>query len=256
MRRQDRFAIIPTYHRKKDLFDCASAIAPQVGHILVLDNADEQPMETTWELARHLDAVDGTIDHMPILTLAWIDMTPPNLSDFWARGIDWAASVVQNLNLGYDPTGSMAELGSRERIGPVERRWYVAVLNDDVVVPRGWFDAVQRAMEETGAAAGAAYEGTEFVHHTKPGTTRIDQRMPGYAFMLAGHKGINADPQFHWWCGDNDLDMQARTKGGTVLVPGWHVEHRYPDQSTVGVLRERTAVDMELFVEKWGFRPW
>ena len=76
MRREDRLAIIPTYNRPQDLRDCASAIAPQVGHVLILDNADEPPLETGWELANHLDAVDGSLDKMPNVTFAWVDMTP------------------------------------------------------------------------------------------------------------------------------------------------------------------------------------
>lgn len=248
MNRADRFAIIPSYKRLDDLKDCAAAIAPQVGHVLVLDNGEEEPLDMTWDIATHLDAVDGTLDNMPIVSLAWVDMTPPNLSNIWNRGIDWAAAVVRNMDLG--------RTGKDNEDGTPERRWYVAVLNDDAVVPRGWFDALQRAMEDTGAVAASTCDGGEFVHHVEPGTTRVDQRMQGHAFMLAGHAGIRADEQFEWWCGDNDIDMQSRKLGGTILVPGWQVEHRYPDQSTVGVLRERTAIDMKLFVEKWGFRPW
>jgi hypothetical protein len=51
-----------------------------------------------------------------------------------------------------------------------------------------------------------------------------------------------------------DFQPEAMAAGMPANNGGLH--HRYPDQSTTGVLREQTERDMETYVKKWGFRPW
>jgi len=134
----------------------------------------------------------------------------------------------------------------------------VAVLNDDAIIPPGWFDAVSSQMRRWGAAAGSsglANHTNSYVHRT-PGTTALSHRMQGHAFVLRGEAGLRADETLQWWCGDNDLDMQARKAGGTVIIGGYPVEHLHPDQSTRGELAAQTAIDMQTFVDKWSWRPW
>jgi hypothetical protein len=112
-------------------------------------------------------------------------------------------------------------------------------------------------MRERGAAAGGFGPVSRPVLHTVPRPTALHERLPGFAFMLAGERGARIDEQFQWWCGDNDIDMQSRLLGGTLILPG-QVLHHFPDQSTYQnpALAARPAIDMALFVQKWGFRPW
>ena len=46
--------------------------------------------------------------------------------------------------------------------------------------------------------------------------------------------------------------------GGTAMLEHVHVGNRYADVSTVtsDELSRQTRLDMDTFVEKWGFRPW
>jgi hypothetical protein len=61
-----------------------------------------------------------------------------------------------------------------------------------------------------------------------------------------------------WWYGDDDLDWEAREKGGALLVPGIPVEHRDPN----GAMRDRPELhaqagrDRATFKAKWGRTPW
>lgn len=216
----NRFAVIPTRgDRDEELCRCIAAIQPQVDMVIVVDNSDN---------GRYFNdrrPPECTVVHSP--------EQPPNLSRLWNLGIDWARAHA------------------REGLLP-----FIAVLNDDAIVPTAWFAEVEANMREFGCYAGAFADGP-LVIHREPGVTALDRRMPGYAFIIRGN--LRADERLRWWCGDNDLDMQARQAGGTVLCRQFDLgpaQHLYPDQSTRGVLAEQAALDMATFVEKWGFRPW
>lgn len=155
---------------------------------------------------------------------------PPNLSHLWNLGIKTAYR---------------------------EDATYVAVLNDDAVVPPTWLNDIVGAMQRHCCVAGS-YGARSFVVHRTPGATPLSQRLAGYAFVLHAERYLLADERLQWWCGDNDLDMQARLRGGTVVLAGDPVKHLFPDKSTreSRALQLRTREDMRLFIEKWGFRPW
>lgn len=44
--------------------------------------------------------------------------------------------------------------------------------------------------------------------------------------------------------------------GGMVMIPGLHVNHLYPNQQVTPEMQGLIAQDMQLFVDKWGQRPW
>lgn len=218
-----RFAVIPTTGRVC-LKDCLQAIEPQVDDALLIW-APRYEAEEDWEHAPpdgHLIAGVGIEEQR-------------NISRWWNVGIDYAKQEALKLGV---------------------TAWDIAILNDDVIVPDEWFTTLSNRMRGMNVAATSMGPVTLPILHTKPGTTRLDHRMAGFAFMLAGELGVRADETLQWWCGDNDIDMQSRLKGGTVILPDTGVRHLYPDQTTVGELAARTAVDMQRFVDKWGFRPW
>jgi glycosyltransferase involved in cell wall biosynthesis len=221
-----RYAVIPTYNRPEV---CLRAIAAAVGeadHVYVIDNGDDpdDPNKA------------APVSHSREWYVMRAPMRPPNISKLWNIGLEWA--------------GWHAKGAGREQ-------WDVAVLNDDAIIPPGWFDAVASQMRFRGAAAGSSGLPTgRYYLHSGAGTTALSHRMQGHAFVLRGEVGLRADETLQWWCGDNDLDMQARKAGGTVIIGGYPVEHLYPDQSTTGELAAQTAIDMQTFVDKWGWRPW
>lgn len=132
---------------------------------------------------------------------------------------------------------------------------WVALLCDDAPPPPGWFGAVVDGMRGCGAAAGCT--GPHPGLKTSPDSD-LAGRMPGWAFVLDLAKGLRADESMHWWWCDTDLDFQARRSGGMLTVAGPLVPNRLPNDHLVHVpgLAERAGRDGEVFVAKWGFRPW
>lgn len=217
----NRFAVIPTRgDRDEELRRCVQAITPQVDRVIVVDNSDN---------GVYFDDLK-----VPTYDVVYHAEQPPNLSRLWNLGLQRAEELENHIHVD----------------------WEIAVLNDDAIVPPFFFEQLSTAMRSAGAAAGSYCGGGGPWLHTQPGVTPLSQRLCGWAFMLNGGRGLRADERLRWWCGDNDLDMQARLKGGTLVLPGDPVQHLYPDQSTRGVLAEQTALDMMAFVEIWGFRPW
>jgi hypothetical protein len=43
-------------------------------------------------------------------------------------------------------------------------------------------------------------------------------------------------------------------EGGMVMVPGFHVNHLYPNGQPD--LHDNIPYDMQRYVDKWGGRPW
>jgi len=142
---------------------------------------------------------------------------PPNLSRLWNVGLAAAAEMAKEA--GHDT-------------------WDVAVLNDDAVVPPGWLDACSQAIRCSIA------------------TLACSEWLCGWAFVLRGEAGLQADERLRWWYGDDDLYVQAELAGGTVVVPGFPVEHLHPDESTVGVLAVQAGLDRQTYIDKWNMPPW
>lgn len=135
--------------------------------------------------------------------------------------------------------------------------WDVAIFNDDTEIPPGWMLVVSDTMRRMGGIAacsgGKTTQPIKYGPDEFPGT---GNRLAGWAFMLRGEQGLEADEDFAWWCGDDDLSMRARRNGGLVMVPGLEVPNFLADSTTVGALAEQSIKDIEYFVQKWGQRPW
>lgn len=228
-----RVAVVPTRgDRLEVLARCLEAIEPQVHRIVLVDNSDAHGV-IDW-----LQTRDNPASILPI----WHPEQPPNLSLLWNIGIR-AADNWWTIENGH-------RAARRCDWGDL----WTAVLNDDAIVPDYWFAELMKQMNSASAFAGSY--GADWAIHRVPGPTRLDQRMSGHAFVMRRGTGIYADEDLRWWCGDNDLDMQHRRHGGTLVLGGDPVVHLHPDESTRGVLAEQTGKDMAAFVAKWGFRPW
>jgi GT2 family glycosyltransferase len=216
-------ALIPTRNRPGDLADCVKAIGSQVDKVIVVDNRSDPPVRPE--------------DHGDNVWVLYCPDDPPNISRLWNAGLQVAASYTNG-----EPHS-------------------VAVLNDDCVVPAGWFEAVDCAMRGFGAVAGSSDPhgqlGELLIHH-QPGPVDLRWRLCGYAFVLAGEVGLRADESLAWFYGDDDLDWRARQAGGVVIVPGFPVEHRWPNAQTNArpELVAQTGRDRARFAAKWGRTPW
>lgn len=218
-----KYAVIVTHNRPEHLVRCMEAIQPQVDMVLIVDNASNPPV------SRSMFRDEGSI------LLLHSPMQPPNLSLFWNMGIRtfWHAAATRR-----------------------QSSWDVAILNDDAIVPPGWFMVVSDAMRRTGAVAGCSGGGGGEVVYGRDAQPAIHTRLTGWAFILNGEANLLADETFKWWAGDDDLSMQARQGGGLVVVPGLHVPNELANSTTVGPQLAQSALDMQRFVDKWGMRPW
>lgn len=217
-----RYAVIPSNGRDC-LWDCLEAIGPQVSMSFIVYTGNDmfkrgRPFPTNTMLVH-----EGPED--------------PNISRWWNEGL----SAVEDVILKADP-------------GPT--KWDVAVLNDDAIVPEGWFDAVAGTMRQMGVAAACSGGYGMPVLHTQDQAPPLATRMRGFAFILAGELGLRADEQFVWYCGDDDLGRRAAVAGGMVMVPGFHVDHLYPNGQLTPELHAAIAGDMQRYVDKHGGRPW
>lgn len=224
-----RYAVIPTHNRPDELARAIEALAPQCDVIMVIDNASTPPVDS----CRY--AMSGVI-----VAFVRDDEQPPNLSRLWNRGLDFCASRA-----GMD--GALA--------------WDVAIVNDDAVPPPEWYGVVSRAMRDLGGSAACSdphglIRPGEAVAYRANAAANVFTRVAGWAFILRGEVGLRFDESLRWWCGDDDMSMQARRAGGLVHVGGHPVPNTGANSSTVGVLAEQAAKDMQTFVDKWGVRPW
>jgi len=218
-----RFAVIPTNGRAC-LKDCLMAISPQVDSIILV-------YTVPWQ--------DGEVRPHPHFGVALRDVGSPNISRWWNEGLDICTQVMD-----------MTE-------GDTPGRYDVAILNDDVIVPPGWFDAVSDGMRmyECAAACSGAPNSSPVLLQ-RPGPVPLHTRLQGFAFILAGEKGIRANEELRWYFSDDYIDWRARELGGMVMVPGHSVNHLYPNEQMTGELHQFSAEDAAKFKEIWGVMPW
>lgn len=218
--RYPRYAIIPS-NRRPCLERCLDAIEPQVDMMFVLDTSGSS-------------ASGRFKDHH--YTLA--DPGDINISRWWNVGLEAAQRHVKH------------------QASP-SPKWDVAIINDDVIVPEGWFDAVSGAMRQMGvAAACSGGTGGMPVLNTQPVAVPLHTRMQGFAFIVAGELGLRANEALRWYFTDDYMDWESRKLGGVVMIPGMHVEHLYPNGQLTPELLAQTAADAQTFVDIYGRRPW
>lgn len=217
-----RFAVIPTRNRPEVLMDCLHSIQSQVDEVIVINNGDDPIRELPHSVIEFRNP-----------------MQPVNLSRLWNQGLNLAERRVTS-QFGFQGVSS----------------WDVAILNDDAVVPPGWFGRVSHVMHQVGAAAGCSGPVRQPLVRTKAGPVPLHTRMQGWAFILAGELNIRADERLLWWFGDDDLDWKARQQGGMVMVPGFPVEHRSANSNMTPDLHAQTGLDAQTFKEIWGEMPW
>lgn len=217
-----RYAVIPTHNRPALLLALVASLGQQCDRIVVLDNASDPPMD-----GKVLRDASGSAD----LVLLRDPQQPPNLARFWNVMFGQCANASEQA--GY-------------------ALWDVAVLNDDAVVPAGWYDACAKGLRES----------TAVIAHTNPTTPQLltefgndpGNRMCPHAFVIRGELQMLADEDMAWWYFDSDLDQRARQAGGVLAVPGPVVVNSLANSTTVGANVEQAERDRITFEKKWANR--
>lgn len=216
------YAIIPTFNRPAVLMDCIDSIKDQVDSVFIINNGQSADMRRF-------------ILRPKISYVHW-NLRPPNIQKFWNLGLDTVyASSINGI-----------EFNS-------------LILNDDIIAPPNLVRTLSNQMRATSAvlAYPAQHGQTEECLFTVAEPIDLADRITGYAFMLRGESAIQLDERFGWWYGDDDLDWRCRQAGGSLLVPGCAVEHRFPNALTNANsdLVAQTSLDRAAFIEKWGRAP-
>ena len=212
-----RFAIIPTNGRPCFKL-CLEAVEGQVNQIVVVEGGPDADLQGVDE------------------GFSFIREPELNISKWWNLGLTLCASKAKALSI---------------------QHWDAVILNDDVIVPPGWVKAVSDGMRAAGAAAGCSgAPGPHVVVHHQPGPVGLATRMVGYAFILAGEKGVRANEQLRWYFSDDHVDWMARKAGGMAMIPGYPVNHLHPNAQMSGELHATVPEDAARFAAYWGMRPW
>lgn len=213
------YAIIPSRSRPEELRNLVTRLVMDDVTVIIVDTG--------------YDRMSIAHDSVHVIQ----DRGPINIQRWWNAGIGFVYETEAFTD------------GTEEFI--------IAVLNDDLVIPAGFVQLLGSHIIEQNATAACPAPGmrTPVINVTTPMNTI---RMTGWAFALRGSHGMLADESFGWWYGDNDLDWQARLKGGVTFIGGpWSgLQHLYPNSTTVGPLAEQANRDRETFVAKWGRAPW
>jgi hypothetical protein len=224
-----RCAIIPTTGRDC-LRDAVAAIQPQVDRLALIyttNNPENEVNTGMW---------------------TWDTKEPRNISRWWNRGLQFVQDDLISHKF------SMQANGFEPRNTD---QWDVAILNDDAIVPEDWFEAVSTSMREHGAAAACSGSpiGTQLLIEPGP-IAGVSNPLTGFAFMLAGEKGLRANEDIHWYFSENYIDWESRKLGGTLLIPNFPVRHLHPNAQMGPELAARVPVDAQNFVDLYGMRPW
>lgn len=216
------YAVIPTANRPDVALDAIDSIIDQVDDIFVIDNGMRMEMPSS-----------GGHREGHYFTTFWRP-DPFSLYRIWNFGIRLARNRA-----------------------PEGRPYNIAVINDDAIVPPGWVETVSGIMRTVGAAAGCS--GLELVApiiHSKAEPVSLFTRMTGWAFILQGESGLEANERYTWWFGDDDLDWRARQAGGMVRIPGLRVENRFENGQMTPELQAAAHLDGLTFKQIWGQMPW
>ena len=130
--------------------------------------------------------------------------------------------------------------------------WDVLVINDDTVMGPGSVDALQSGLRTHMASLAFPGPREQLLYPGAP------ERITGWCFMLRGEQGMELDESYAWWAGDNDLDVRARRKSGSLMVPGVQVQHTAPNAYTNHIpgLAEQAGRDVEHFRQRYGSLPY
>jgi hypothetical protein len=227
-----RYAVIPTHNRPARLLALVVSLGSQCDRIVVLDNASTPPVDE-----KHLQS---SVPAHCTVTVIRDEEQPPNLARFW--------------NVMFDRCADASRGGEGAWFSAPGAHWDVAVLNDDSIVPAGWYNAVATALRdhETAVVAHTGDRPVPALDLLTDFNFDRSRRMAPHAFVVRGEVGLRADESMRWWYFDDDFCRQAIGKGGVLAVPGPVVVNAHANSSTHGVLAQQAEKDRATFEAKWG----
>jgi hypothetical protein len=226
-----RYAVVPTHNRPARLSALVASLGDQCDHIVVLDNASTPPVDE-----KHLQS---SVPDGCTVEVIRDEEQPPNLARFW--------------NVMFERCADEEPLADSQNTPWFKPAWDVAVLNDDSVVPPGWYNTVAMALREHKTAV-VAHTGDRPIPAPDLLTDfnfARSRRMAPHGFVVRGEAGLRADESMRWWYFDDDFCRQAIQAGGVLGVPGPVVVNAQANQSTSGVLVEQAEKDRATFEAKW-----
>ena len=118
---------------------------------------------------------------------------------------------------------------------------YVAVLNDDVALKSGVLQELLCVMKSEGSALALPVEKGDAAW--------------GHCWVLDINSGIKPDERFTWWCGDRDLEIQAKRSWGISYKPLPTLNiHANELTASSKELEQITKVDIRSFYRKYPIR--
>lgn len=225
-----RYAVIPTHNRPEHLGRLVTQLADSCDYIVVVDNASDPAVDP-------LHLLNFALPHTPALHVIRDEEQPPNLARLW----NVAFAEIARLEAA---KGSTA--------------WDIAVLNDDVELPDGWYDHLAGALRSHDVLAVSA---DAYGHVREPLIRRephnsLMTRMCPWAWVFRGECGVEADEKLRWWWQDTDIEWRLALAGGVLVLPGLIAKNVGANSQTTGVLLEQAATDRHTFAAKWGWNPW
>lgn len=140
----------------------------------------------------------------------------------------------------------------------------LAILNNDIIIPAGFIGHLHNALWEDDSWWAVCPNWKRTVAEgTIPGITRPvsgaerHSGMCGWAFMVKVAARLDGlpeiDPQFRWWCGDDDLAFSIELHGHKVgLLEGLPVDHIRSATFHNSGLHQMAHEDLARCIEKWG----
>ena len=218
-----RYAIVPSNGRSC-LDGCVEALLPQVDKVLIINTTEtgflQFPMRSP-----NLDQV-----------YSWDEDI--NISRWWNQGLVRIHNYVVTMQ-------------AKQRLHEIT--YDVAIVNDDCIVPEGWVAAVAGNMRQHGAVAGCS-GGHDIILRTQE-TVPLDMRMQGFAFILAGERGMRANELYPWFYSDDYIDWESRLVGGMAMVRGFPVTHLYPNGQVTPQIHQLNADGAATFYASYGRMP-
>jgi len=159
------------------------------------------------------------------------DFGSVNIQRWWNRGIDEAV-----------------------RLGATA----VAVCNDDLTIGSQTLQQLHEALRESGATiASPSREGIELGVH-KGRLIPYSPVLWGCLWVLDVKTPLRPDETFHWWYGDNDLDIRARREYAGIASVDVEFTHEHPGQNTGASdqLRKLVEADTRAYETKYARLLW
>lgn len=122
----------------------------------------------------------------------------------------------------------------RMGLDATDARW-VAFLNDDAIVGPDWFDTLESYALSRGASGASGWRAPD------------SEKIAGFAFILDATSGVRPDERFRWWYSDDAIQKRCESHSAFALHPEVIVEHRHPNKSTQGTLRQISRADRPRF---------